>query len=67
MGAALRELSHYTRGAGRNDDRPEREARVREGFTRAFRFVVHDDGAMFQAALDEFAAKVVDEMNSPET
>jgi hypothetical protein len=63
---AIRELSHYTHGPGRNDDRAEQEARVREGFTRAFRLITHDEGEMFQVALDEFVAKVVDRMNSPE-
>lgn len=63
---AIRELSRYTRGTGRNDDRSEQEARVRDGFVRAFRLISHDDGAMFQVALDEFVAKVVNAMNSPE-
>jgi hypothetical protein len=63
---AILELSHYTRGPGLNDDRAEQEAHVRESFTRAFRLIVHDEGKMFDVAMDEFVAKVVDSMNSPE-
>jgi hypothetical protein len=64
---AIRELSHYTHGVGRNDDRAGQEARVREGLTKAFQLIIHDEGEMFQVAMDEFVTKVVDSMNSPPT
>lgn len=63
---AVLALRKYTHGEGRSDDPAEQEARVREGFTQAFGMIVHDEEGVFQVAVDEFIAKVVDAMNTPE-
>jgi hypothetical protein len=63
---AILALRQYTHGEGRGDDPAVQEARIREGFTKAFRMIVQDQDGALQMAIDEFVAKVVHAMNTPE-
>lgn len=61
---AVRALSRYLDGPGRNDDLAKQEARVREGFTTAFGMLGLDQEGVFRVAIDEFVALVLARMNT---
>jgi hypothetical protein len=63
---AILALRRYTHGEGHGDNPAEQEARIREGFMKAYGLIIQDQDEAFQPAVDEFVAKIVREMNTPE-
>jgi hypothetical protein len=62
---AVRALSRYLDGPGRDADPAQQEAQVRGGFTVAFGVLGLGHDEMFRVAIDEFVALVLTRMNTP--